>query len=301
MVKQCSPFGSSGVVDSSFKWAGASSGQLPQTAKAADVRSCQVCSLTAACPTSCLTAPYFALVIHFDASSSRPQASGLTFFEDEPLFPCKKHPSSSIKNFYHILSHLPHEFFSKSPQTRKDIIRKLIEEVKVNVISPHLYTLNITWISPVSCGREDVALFWRSDPISDENLSEWTEDEEAALHRLYPNSPKIELMKAMPYKTPGMIKSRASTLGIKRDRYHIVDEQERFYWTVCYADLQVAAEFTQTIEERSYLWGVINNMAENTKRGQLTASWFLPVDAVSFERALCVTDVKNSGALPGYR
>jgi|GEM_PF-2330201 len=216
----------------------------------------------------------------------------------------KEDPSASIKNFYHILSHLRHEFFSKSPQTRKDIIRKLIEEVRVNVISPHLYTLNITWISPVSCGREDVALFWRSDPINDENLSEWTEDEETALRCLYPNSPQIELMKALPYKTPGMIKRRSSQLGIKRDRYHILEDQvetmERFYWTVCYADLQVAAAFTQTLEERSYLWGEINKMAENTKRGQLTASWFLPVDAVSFERALCVTDVNNDRASPGY-
>ena len=103
----------------------------------------------------------------------------------EAAIACREDPATSIKNFYHILSHLRHEFFSKSPQTRKDIIRKLIEEVKVSVLSPHLYSL-YTWISPVSCGREDVALFWRSDPINDEELSEWTAEEEKALRLLYP-------------------------------------------------------------------------------------------------------------------
>jgi hypothetical protein len=211
----------------------------------------------------------------------------------------KEDPTQSVTDFYHVLSHLRSEFNSKSPQTKKDIIRRLIEEVKVNAISPHLYTVHITWISPVS-SRDDVALLWRSDPRNNKVKNVWTEEEETALKRLYPDSPQIELLKAMPTKTPGQIKNRASKLGVRRPRWSVI-ESERFYWTVAYADLEAAAKFTETLEERVMLWREINRMAESTKRGQLTATWFLPVDVVSFPHALDVTSEHPNTALLGYR
>ena len=193
-----------------------------------------------------------------------------------------------------MLSHLRAEFHKKDPQTKKDIMKKLIEEVKINALSPHLYTLYITWIQPMVAGGEDVALVWRSDPLNNKVMAVWTEEEEAALKILYPDRPQIEVMRAMPTKTPGQIKKRASELGVKRDRWQIND-QERFYWTVAYVDLQAAVAFTETLEERSLLWREINNMAANTHRGQLTPSWFLPVDMISFVRDLYVTDVVDEG------
>lgn len=213
---------------------------------------------------------------------------------DETAWEAQEDPGKSIANFYHVLSHLRAEFNSKPPQNKKDIIRKLIEEVKINAISPHLFTLHITWIRPLSQTREDVALLWRSDPTVSEALANWSEEEEASLRLLYPDRPQIELLQAIPYKTPGQIKRRASQLGIKRNRYQI-EEQERFYWTVAYVDLQAAAGFTEMIEERSLLWREINNMAANTRRGELTALWFLPIDMISFSHALCVTDVIEEG------
>ena len=74
----------------------------------------------------------------------------------------------------------------------------------------------------------------------------------------------------MRYKTSGT-KRRASQLGIKRDRYHILDDKPdgkvRFYWSVCFEDLKAAAAFTETLEEREYLWGEINKLAASTRRG----------------------------------
>lgn len=213
---------------------------------------------------------------------------------DEAALIANEDPTRSITDFYHVLSHLRAEFHKKDPQTKKDIMKKLIEEVKINALSPHLYTLHITWIQPMAAGREDVALLWRSDPLNNKVMAVWTEEEEAAIRRLYPDRPQIEVMRAMPTKTPGQIKKRASELGVKRDRWHI-DDQERFYWTVAYADLQAAVAYTETIAERSLLWREINNMAESTKRGQLTPSWFLPVDMISFVRDLYVTGVVDEG------
>ncbi len=214
---------------------------------------------------------------------------------DEAALLTKADPAQSISNFYYVLSHLRAEFSKKDPQTKKDIIKKLAEEIKVNSISPHLYTIHTTWIQPVTEGRDDVALMWRSDPIKDERVTTWTTQEEEALRKLYPQALQIEVMQALPYKTTGQIKKRASELGVKRDYWHI-DQTERFYWTVCFADLQAVAQFAGTTRERDFLYKEINRMAQETKRGQLTALWFLPLDMISFSHALCVTG-ENEGGL----
>jgi len=170
----------------------------------------------------------------------------------------------------------------------------LVDEVKINSISPHLYTLQITWIRPLTDGRDDVALLWRSDPTKDEEVISWAGEEEAALRLLYPNSVQLELLRAMPGKTPGQMKKRANQLGVKRDYWHI-DQSERFYWTVCYKDLAVLEAYTSSEEERHYLWGAVNRMAENTKRGQISALWFIPVDVISFSQSLRDTGMIGGG------
>ena len=217
---------------------------------------------------------------------------------DTAAIQSKEDPSKSITDFYYVLSHLRAEFNKKDPQTKKDIMKKLIEEVKISAISPHLYTLHITWIKPLAAeredGREDVALLWRSMPTKNDLTNIWTEEEEAALVSLYPNSPHRQVMQAIPNKTPGQIKNRAYQKGVKRDFYHIPRE-ERFHWTVSYTDLEAAAAFTESEEERSLLWEEINTMAEQTKRGEVTANWFLPIDIVSFTNTHCVTNMIEAG------
>jgi hypothetical protein len=93
--------------------------------------------------------------------------------------------AKSISDFYHTLLHVRIEFHKRKPQDKKDIIRKLVDEVKITSISPHLYTLQITWIGPLTDGRDDAALLWRSDPTKGEELINWTEQEEVALRLLY--------------------------------------------------------------------------------------------------------------------
>lgn len=127
-------------------------------------------------------------------------------------------------------------------------------------------------------------------------IAAWSEEEEEVLRQLYPSSLQIELLQAIPDKTAAQIKKRASQLEVKRYYWHI-DQTNRFHWTICYTDLQAAATFTSTTEEQAFLWQEINTMAQNTQRGQLAASWFLPVDMVSFVHALDVTNEIESGKL----
>jgi len=205
----------------------------------------------------------------------------------------KEDPAHSITNFYHVLSHLRTEFTKQSPQRKKDFIRKLIEEVKITAISPHLFTLYITWIQPLATERDDVALLWRCTPTKSDTVSVWTKEEEAALRTLYPLRPQLEIMKSIPNKTPGMIKNRAYHLHVRRQRN--MRGGERFFWTVCYADLQAAAQFTETTIEKDFLFSQINRMAEETKKGNISALWFFPVDMVSFAKSLNVTDILKDG------
>ena len=203
-------------------------------------------------------------------------------------------PAKSISDSYHTLLHVRTEFHKRKPQDKKDIIRKLVDEVKITSISPHLYTLQITWIRPLTDGRDDAALLWRSDPTKDEEVINWTEEEEATLRQLYPQSVQLDLLRAMPGKTPGQMKKRANQLGAKRDYWHI-DQSERFHWTVCYKDLAALEAYTGDTEERDYLWRAVNRMAESTRRGQISALWFIPVDMISFSQSLRVTGMIESG------
>jgi hypothetical protein len=175
------------------------------------------------------------------------------------------------------------------------MMKKLIEEVKITSISPHLFTLHITWIRPLATERDDVALLWRSMPTKSDITNIWTDEEEVTLRALYPDHPLSELMQAIPNKTRGQMKDRAYQLGIKRDYWHIQNYGERFYWTVSYIDLQAIAQFVQNTEEQAFLWSQINIMAKNTKRREITPLWFFPVDMVSFSQSRCVTDILEEG------
>jgi len=208
----------------------------------------------------------------------------------------KEDPSNSISGFYYVLSHLTTEFHTLSPQIKKDFIRRLVEEVKIQAISPHLFTLHITWIRPLATERDDVALLWRSTPTKDPEVNEWTAEEDEALRNLYPYSSPLELTQGLPYKTPGMMKNRAYHVGVQRQRNK--RGEERYGLTVMYADLQAAAQFAKTDERRKLLWEEINTLAQQAKKGKdtnVTALWFFPVDMVSFAQSLCVTDVITEG------
>ena len=203
-------------------------------------------------------------------------------------------PAKSITDFYYVLSHLRAEFNKKDPQTKKDIMKKLIEEVKITAISPHLLTLNITWIKPLAPSRDDVALLWRGTPSKSPTTNFWTDEELGALRTLYPETRQRELMHAIPNKTPSQMKDKACELGIKRAFYDL-PRGGKFHMTVAQIDLQAAAAFTECVKEQDFLWREINAMAERTRKGDVSAMWFLPIDMISFAQSLCVTDVLEEG------
>ncbi len=203
-------------------------------------------------------------------------------------------PAKSITDFYYVLSHLRAEFNKKDPQTKKDIMKKLIEEVKITAISPHLLTLHITWIKPLATSRDDVALLWRGTPCKSPTTNDWTEDELAALRTLWQDAPHRDIMHAIPNKTSSQIKDKAYQLGIRRDFYHL-PRGGRFHLTVAQIDLQAAAAFTECVKEQNFLWREINAMAKRTRKGDVSAMWFLPIDMISFAQSLCVTDVLETG------
>jgi hypothetical protein len=194
------------------------------------------------------------------------------------------------------LSHLTTEFHKLPPQTKKDFMRRLIDEVKIQSISPHLFLLHITWIRPLANERDDVALLWRSTPTKSEEVNVWTEEEDTTLAALYPCSPQLALMQGLPYKTPGMMKNRAFHLGVQRQgKKH---DPERFSLTVMYADLEAAATFAKTEERKKLLWYEINSLSQQAKKGKdtnITALWFFSVDMVSFVQSHNVTDVVKEG------
>lgn len=208
----------------------------------------------------------------------------------------KEDPSNSITDFYHVLSHLTTEFHKLPPQTKKDFMRRLIEKVTIHSISPHLFTLHITWIRPLAYERSDVALLWRSTPTKDEAVNTWTVEEDNALRKLYPNAPQLELMQNLPYKTPGMMKNHAHFLGIQRQgKKH---DAERFSLTVMYADLEAALKFAKTDRRRKLLLSEINILSQEAKKGRdtnISALWFFSVDMVSFVQSFNVTDIVTEG------
>ncbi len=210
----------------------------------------------------------------------------------EAAIETQEDPAKNIENFYHVLAHLRSEFTNKPPQTKKDIIKKLVSEVKIHVIAPHLYTLHITWVQPMAADRDDVALIWRSDPTRTEITTEWMKEEEDAVRELYPTSEQIVLMQRIPNKTPGQIRKKARELKVAWRKIGI---ERHFWWTITYTDLEVAAQFTTTQEQKELLWQEINRMAENTRRGKLTESWFLPIDMLSFSHVLEDTAVNDDG------
>lgn len=204
-------------------------------------------------------------------------------------------PSKSIVGFYDVLSHLREQFHKRSPQDKKDIMKKLIKEVKINALSPHLLTLHITWIEPLTTrSGEDVALLWRGTPSKTPTTNNWTKVEEEALRRLYKGAPQLALMQAIPHKTPNQMRDKACALGVQRDYRHM-EKGGKFHWTVTYLDLQQAAAFTENIKEREFLWREINAMAERTRKGDVSAMWFMPIDMISFAKALSVANVLETG------
>jgi hypothetical protein len=74
----------------------------------------------------------------------------------------QRNPADVIPNFYHVLSHLPAEYKRLSPEKRKRMARQMIQDIRLNMLSAHLFLLHITWQTGIAI-RPYVALVWRGN------------------------------------------------------------------------------------------------------------------------------------------
>jgi len=182
-----------------------------------------------------------------------------------------------IPNFHFVLSHLVMEYKSLSLEGQKRLARQVIQEIKLNIISPHVLLLHVTWQTGIAA-CPDVALIWRG---SSSNVAEdWTDEEDEIVRRLYPKSSQLEIMEAFPNRAWSRICNRGHDLGIKRQVRHAGPHRfNRFHRTLCFNDLDAIAHLVDGEEER--LRDVVDRLARHTERGELTAHWWLSLEQVS--------------------
>ncbi len=189
-------------------------------------------------------------------------------------------PETVIPNFYYVLLHLPIAYKTLTNESQKKMIRKVIKQVKLNIVSPHLFLLCIEWENGIAV-RPDIALVWRG--VTPNNADEWSEEEDNIMRMYYPDSPQIELMQALPHRAWYRICDRAQVLNLRRN----IPNQGRtrvnmYHRTMRYDDLEAIARLVQGEEEKERVRQIANKLAQQTMRGGLSAHWWLPLNSVSY-------------------
>jgi DNA invertase Pin-like site-specific DNA recombinase len=193
-------------------------------------------------------------------------------------------PGKTIADFYFVLSHLPTEFQKQGIDVRKQIMSKLVKQATINNISPHLFHLYIVWHDGIAT-RPDVALLWRG--IALKNLQGWSEEEDALLRALYPRGSQQELMRSLPRRSWILIRERAEALKAFREvSLPGRRKTHEYYATVSYADLEAAIQYAENGEDEAYLCAKVNELAQKTVKGKMTAYWPLPLDIVGFSSVI---------------
>jgi len=187
-------------------------------------------------------------------------------------------PEETITNFYYVLSHLETEFQKQSIDVQKQMMTKLVKQVTVNNLSPHLFSLYIVWQDGIAI-RPDVALLWRGVALKE--MEGWSEEEDAIIRTHWPKSTEIELMRQLPLRTRLSISVRASQLGVKREVRFGRKKVNMYDEAVAYADIEAAMQHAEE-EDKAYICEIVNEMAAKTNKGEITAYWPLPVDIVGF-------------------
>src|SRR5205085_1520521 len=104
-------------------------------------------------------------------------------------------PEETITNFYFVLSHLATEFLKQPIDVQKQMMTRLVKLIRVNRLSPHLYSLFIIWQDGVA-HRPDVALLWRGSGVR--GKEGWSSEEEEIIRTYWPTSHPFEIMRLLP-------------------------------------------------------------------------------------------------------
>src|SRR5579871_3874725 len=192
-------------------------------------------------------------------------------------------PGVTITNFYYILAHLPTEFGKQSRQVQRQIMGKLVKQLTVTNLSPHLFRLYIVWQDGIAT-RPDVALLWRGHALRD---SEGWRDEENEIARQYwHDGEQLDIMRLLPLRSWTSIRQQANVLGVVRSqelRFGAHGHRKpNVHETMTYKDLEVAKESAENGEDEEYLCEVITTLAKGASRTRMTSYWPVPVDIVGF-------------------
>ncbi len=191
-------------------------------------------------------------------------------------------PERIIPSFYYVLSHLPTEYPKLNSEHQKRMIRKVIKEIKLKKVSEHLLLLHIEWEDGVAA-RPDVALIWRGSSLGGPT-EELSEAEANTLKELYPVGSQLEIMQAFPLLSWASIKHHAWKLGVD-DRIHIRKGRIRvnpYHRTMTYQDLRAVTTLVERPYEQERMQEVANMLSGETKRGEISAHWWLSPDEISY-------------------
>jgi hypothetical protein len=189
-------------------------------------------------------------------------------------------PESIIPNFYYVLAHLPSEYKKLSIEGQKKMMRIVAKEVKLDMLSPHLFRLYIAWENGIAV-RPDVALVWRG--VTPNICEEWSEEEDNMMRSFYPEKPQIELMQAFPHRAWYRICDRAQVLNLRRSLPHQGRTRVNGYHrTMRYDDLEAVAILGTSREEKERLCQIADELARQTMRGGFSVHWWLPLEGVSY-------------------
>jgi hypothetical protein len=191
-----------------------------------------------------------------------------------------QNPDGVVHNFYYVLSHLPTEFARLTPDDQKRMARQVIKQIRLNIISPHLFLLHVEWQNGIAACA-DLALVWRG--MSAKSAEEWTREEDERMRHLYPSGSQVEIMRVLPEWAWNRILERAQVLGLRRALSHAGPHPFNVYHrTMSYQDLEAAANLADGPEQQSHLRQAVSGLARRTVRGALSAYWLFPLDAVSY-------------------
>jgi hypothetical protein len=192
-------------------------------------------------------------------------------------------PGKTIANFYYILSHLPTEFHKQKLDVQQQMMSRLVKQIEINNISPHLFSLFIIWQDGIA-KRPDVALLWRGDAVRE--MDGWSEEEDAALRACWPLGNQVEVMRLFPGRTYTSLRQRANALGVVRSK-ELKSGRKKvnlYEESMSYADLEAAMQYASEggAEATAYICEIVNELAAATARGRISPYWPLPLEIVGF-------------------
>jgi hypothetical protein len=147
--------------------------------------------------------------------------------------------------------------------------RQVIKQIRLNIISPHLFLLHVEWQNGIAACA-DLALIWRG--MSAKSAEEWTQGEDERMRHLYPSGSQVEIMRALPEWAWNRILERTQVLGLRRAVSHAGPHPFNVYHrTMSYQDLEAAANLADGLEQESHLRQAVSGLARRTVRGALSA------------------------------